>query len=191
MWCKHCHQEVPGIALQGDKRFCPRCGEAVEASVTLDVPLPAVAAERPNPWRSFQALLYDRRPPPCEDWELDDTLRRIELAIRPRGLGAATTRIDSAHWEPGAPHHAVQRTGRAIQAAEEIQPRGVLPMLGWFALFAGTMAASCGGALLIWSRVASRPDLWPVGQPIALGGVCCLLVALIVQLDAALGSKSA
>jgi len=190
MWCKHCHQEVPGVARQGDKPVCPRCGEPVEVPVSIGDFSAPVSKESTRRSMARAALVYQSRLPPCKDWELDDTLQRIELAVRPQALTPVASRIDTAHSEPGAPHVVLARPGAVIRTVEEFQARGVLPSLGWFALFLGTMAASCGGALLIWSRVAGRPELWPVGQPIALGGVCCLLVALVLQLDGALGGKA-
>ncbi len=190
MWCKHCHQEVPGIARQGDQALCPRCGEAVEPSAPLAAPLPRTEKVPAGRCSSLRALVADWRPAPWDDWELDDTLRRIEVAVRALPSPPPTSRVDSAHAQPNTPHHAFPNARGVIRAVEEFQSRGVLPLLTWLALFGGTMAASCGGGLLVWSRLAARPELWGVGQPIALGGVCCLVVALILQLDAALGAKS-
>lgn len=190
MWCKRCHQEVPGMASQGADRVCPRCGETLDAIGTL-ASVSSVAGEAPSgrsqkPWW----VLYQRRAAPCQDWELDETLRRVEFAVRPAGSARSTSRIDSAHVEPNAPHCTPAHVVGVIRAVEEFQSRGVLPMLSWFALFLGTMAASCGGALLAWARLSARPELWGVGESIALGGACCLVVALILQLDGALGAKS-
>jgi hypothetical protein len=37
--------------------------------------------------------------------------------------------------------------------------------------------------LLVWSLVAGRDDLWPVGMPLALIGQAGLILGLILQLD--------
>lgn len=190
MWCKRCHQEVPGVAGQGDERVCPRCGQPGDAGGMLSAASSPAVAEASGSSKTPIWIAYQRRLPPCEDWELDDTLRRVAFAVRSRGLAPATSRIDSAHPEPNAPHCGVARVGGVFQAVEEFQSRGLLPALSWIALFLGTMAASCGGVLLGWSRLSARPELWGIGYPIALGGICCLVVALILQLDAGVGAKS-
>lgn len=53
----------------------------------------------------------------------------------------------------------------------------------WAALSLGFMMLVCGGTLLGWSVLAVRPELWPVGLPIAIGGQLALLVGLVLQLD--------
>jgi len=59
----------------------------------------------------------------------------------------------------------------------------VFPALCWLAVLAGTMAGTCGVVLLAWSAVAGRPELRPVGMPIALAGAAALAVGLYFQID--------
>ena len=42
----------------------------------------------------------------------------------------------------------------------------------------------CGGCLLTWAHYGARPDLWPLGLPIAIVGQVVLLIGLVLHLDA-------
>ena len=76
-----------------------------------------------------------------------------------------------------------RQTDGLIAAVERFQSRMILPALAWITTFLGTMALVCGGALLVWSQVVHRPELWPIGQPIALGGAFVLVLGLALQWD--------
>jgi hypothetical protein len=79
----------------------------------------------------------------------------------------------------------IRQAGGFIAAVERFQGRMVLPALAWITTFLGTMALVCGGALLLWSQIVHRAELWPIGQPIALGGAFVLVLGLALQWDRA------
>jgi hypothetical protein len=128
--------------------------------------------------------------PAYDNWELDFQLRQAESLLGAERVEQATSteknaRVDAPHGDVKAPHRRKRRSGRVVQAVEEFQSQGVLPVLTWMALLLGTMTVVCGGSLVFWSWVADRPELWRVGQPIALGGVCALVAALALYVDRA------
>jgi hypothetical protein len=47
----------------------------------------------------------------------------------------------------------------------------------------GLTTLACGGALLCWSLIARRPDLWTIGAPTTLIGCVAILIGLILQID--------
>jgi len=55
--------------------------------------------------------------------------------------------------------------------------------LAWSILSLGLVAFIFGGALLAWSFVAGRGDLWAWGMPVTLGGQALLLIGVVLQLD--------
>lgn len=124
--------------------------------------------------------------PVLDDWDLDEELRHIgRLLLGPSAQPEAKRfRLDAAH-ALAAPH-GVSPAGSVLAAAgtKPSVARGNA-FLTWAALLLGTMSVFCGGALVLWSWVVSRPDLWRIGQPVALAGVVGLVIALVLQLDAA------
>jgi hypothetical protein len=193
MWCKSCQQDVPGLPLDERGSYaCPRCGE----SFVLDRPQPvempiAAAATVVRPRSSRLALVSGTRMPALyDDWEVDEQLRHIgrvlavdsDEATEPKLI----TRIDDAHTPAPAPHQRPDWTGRVggmLRKVETVQSQGILPALTWLAMLLGTMAIVCGGVLVAWSWLGERPELWRIGQPVALGGVCSLVLGLALQLD--------
>ncbi len=128
--------------------------------------------------------------PAYDNWELDLQLRRAESLLgaeRVQGVASPekNARVDAPHIEVKAPHRRRRRSRGVVRAVEEFQSQGVLPVLTWIALLLGTMTVVCGGSLVFWSWLADRPELWRVGQPIALGGVCALVAALALYVDRA------
>lgn len=186
MWCRSCQQDVPGAHPDDSGGFsCPRCGAALPVSPPEPVTAtPATAGRASCAVSARLVLLYNRRMPDF-DWEVDEELRRLEAL-----LGSdippppeKTTRVDVPHLEVSAPHRPKRRAAEVVRAVEDFQTRGVLPLLTWIALLLGTMTVVCGGMLVLWSWFAGRPELWRIGQPIALGGVCSLVVAMALHLD--------
>jgi hypothetical protein len=129
-------------------------------------------------------LLYD-------DWELDEELRHVGRVLAPQSEGTegdGAARVDEPHAELPPPHFPgpVEPDPKpAVEATEPSQSQGVLPLLTWLATLLGTMAIVCGGVLVGWAWLTERAELWRIGQPIALGGVCALVVGLVLQLDRA------
>jgi len=119
------------------------------------------------------------RPPTALDWELDDDLCAVDRL-------AASLRIDSEHTPmPPRPAMADRQTAQSPDVRREHRQRRK-PMtnaLAWSILSLGLVAFIFGGALLAWSFVASRGDLWAWGMPLTLGGQALLLIGVVLQLD--------
>lgn len=177
MWCKHCQQDVPGIADGEGGMDCARCGSIVR--------LPAAN----GPDRSLSELrggLNERATfdaPITDTWQLDQQLAEAERLLK----AFVPLSSSSAGWPVvGMPEYAgVARRWDAPSAdaaeasSSESQSGGGL--LAWMFLLAGTMALVCGGVLVGWSLYASRAALWNLGLPILLGGQAALLVGIVLQ----------
>jgi len=196
MWCTNCQQDVPGILADGSEEYCcPRCGQALSATA---VPFRRVDRGRPNlplPTDRPSRLLVSRLAPLADAWETDETLRR---SARVLGIGenedsassrasyspATTSLADFASLprrpEPSDP---IRPSFPVISAWERFQARILLPQLSWVAVALGLILILVGGAVLGLSRWCLRPELWRVGEPTALGGVCSLVVGLVLQVD--------
>ena len=70
-----------------------------------------------------------------------------------------------------------------MSAWEGFQGRILLPQLSWLAVSLGLVLILVGGGVLVWSQWCIRPELWRIGEPTALGGVCSLVVGLVLQVD--------
>lgn len=57
------------------------------------------------------------------------------------------------------------------------------PLAGWLLLSVGLASFFCGAALLTWSLMGNRPDLWTMGVPITLAGQVGLLLGVVLALD--------
>jgi len=193
MWCKQCQQDVPALPSDTSGKYvCPRCGvdpaptKAVQpapASTSADEPLP-LGVPRPSLPVGTSDL-----PPAYDPWDLDEQLRHLrrilsaEQAKTPSpAIAGEALRIDPPHAGPGRRRlpagHASKRSAAGSRGA-----RSALHLLGWFLLLIGLMGMACGGALLGWSLVGGRQDLWPIGLPIALVGQIVLVMGFILQLD--------
>jgi len=51
--------------------------------------------------------------------------------------------------------------------------------LAWLFLSLGLMAFACGGAMLVWSVIEGREELWSYGIPLVLGGQGAVIFGLI------------
>lgn len=51
--------------------------------------------------------------------------------------------------------------------------------LAWLFLSLGLMAFACGGAMLVWSVMTQREELWSYGIPLVLGGQGAVIFGLI------------
>ena len=196
MWCNSCQQDVPGVpAGEGSKYVCPRCGVAAPSAPALSSDAAPEQVDRPTRDRP-QRLLRRANPIPADvhmsavldDWDLDERLLHIGrvLAVEPPCPTAApvrTVRVDEPHVQAAPPPASRPWARDIFRKVEAAQAEGVLPLLTWLSLLVGTMAVVCGGILVAWAWIAGRPELWRIGQPIALGGVSILVVGLVLQVD--------
>lgn len=132
-----------------------------------------------------------QRPPALTDqWELDDELRDMRRLLRT--LETAPLGEPPQHAVPFAdggivsapPPHvrsaAAQRREIAAVAPRARQRR--TPFFAGMILTVGLLTLLAGGALLAWSFLEERPDLWRIGMPLTIGGQAILLVGLVLQL---------
>ena len=56
-------------------------------------------------------------------------------------------------------------------------------LLAWGAIAVGLASVSCGLALLGWSHLTGRDDLWSLGIPIALAGLLGLMIGFVLELE--------
>jgi len=202
---------VPGIPTSEDEGYCcPRCGEVLSdrpanvACVPRGAARTGASAKRMAKARAATAALDAEAVTaescgPGDDWAVDEQLRHIArlLGVEPSAeMAADRPRRDAPHRGPsgapaGAPPAPEPKAGPSVRRelldwareAQAWQARRVFPVLCWLAVLAGTMAGTCGVVLLVWSAVAGRPELRPVGMPIALAGAASLAVGLFYHLD--------
>lgn len=187
MWCKHCRQDTPCIrAASRHGMSCARCGAAYSREAE-----DGEARHDEGTHPAEVGLDLDRNPPPgigssLDDWRLDDAVRSLQARVDPlrsgRGRTAANQasrrpqwRLDAAHATPRAPHKpkrriAAERPGRA-------------PTFTNSALLLGLAACVGGVAVLGWSVVESRGDLWNIGISSTVAGGVVFLLGLVLQLE--------
>ena len=199
MWCRQCQQDVPAVSTHG-RLGCPRCGERFRATT----PQAATSTEPKKPEEPAATATG------ADEWEVDEQLRDIGEALGTRrsderrkstAYRREAARFDLPHNGPAGWHRNLPATngaadGKRSEPAAERGKRsrpsakseaktgnGGLGGLAWLALLIGTMGFVCGGALLGWSLITGRQELWTVGLPVALGGQIALLVGLILQIE--------
>ncbi|MGD9721528.1 MAG: hypothetical protein AB7O59_06430 [Pirellulales bacterium] len=175
---------------------CARCGRALPVgaanSTAASESLTHAAVHGmpldPSPEANSPANGYDA-------WELDEEVRRLQARLgtwrradagasalcrprfeRPRAArraAADTRRYDGPHLGP-PPRHRRKRQSRGTRRSS---------WLAWCMLLLGLMAFSCGTALLVYSALEARDDLWTLGLPIAIGGQVGLFLGLVLQLE--------
>jgi hypothetical protein len=183
MWCKHCGQDVPAISSSTTSAVrCTRCGS------TADDARPTGVVAEPASGIAAPGLDASGDPPGVEtlpnfdDWDIDQSFRRLQARLglekRPvpptmdqRRRGSAMRRLDGAHRSLGGRHRPPTR--RESNSS----------VLAWSMLTVGVMTFTCGVALMGWSIVEGRPELWNVGMPLAAGGQMGLVLGLVLQLE--------
>jgi hypothetical protein len=122
---------------------------------------------------------------------MDEQLRHIERVLTGGNARAdqpgtdpwkGPRRSDAAH--AGAPAWHVRPARRSSRQAESAPARRRPPAVlkGTLTLL-GAAAFGLGIGLLGWSYALGRPELAPLGAPVALGGQIILLVGLILQIN--------
>jgi hypothetical protein len=177
MWCKHCQQDVPGIADGEGGMDCARCGSVVRLPAANDA---EVSFSKPSNGPSGRVI---SDAPVSDTWQLDQQLAEAERLLK----AFVPLSPSSQSWSAaGMPEHAdyvrrwdVSATQSAPAPSNEPQAGGGL--FAWIFLLAGTMALVCGGVLVGWSLYESRAALWNLGLPILLGGQAALLLGVVLQ----------
>jgi hypothetical protein len=122
-----------------------------------------------------------------DDWQFDESLGEpVSEEHSHAQLPTDVIRHD-AHDE-FAPHLMDFRALHEEDAPDETEaswrpPAGRSSAVTWSLLCFGIATLMCGGALIVWSFVGSRPALWSVGTPLALAGQAMVLIGLVLQMD--------
>lgn len=170
MWCSHCQQDVPGIAVKkdGNRITCARCsgylgGEAPGAE--------SVSAPKSTSTQS----------PVLDDWSLDSDLAAVTRMMRSLRIDAPTVRPPLESASPASLNARLLENAGPRPVTVVKKTRG--NFFAWPTLMLGMMAFTCGAVLLGWSFATGRGDLWTYGMPAVLAGQGLLVLGLILQLE--------
>lgn len=199
MWCKQCRQDVPGVPSKRGKLRCLRCGSFVASEATIDgtINVAAGVAAMADHGLELDASSTSSKPSmDFDDWDLDPDLRSFRNARAARKVGrpshvpspGSAYRLEAAHpasgsWQPAALPAGMAPMQPYTPPAEKPKAAKLASWLAWSVMSLGLMGFTCGGVLLGWSFMSSRPDLWNLGMPVTIGGQIALLVGLILQLE--------
>lgn len=194
MWCSTCQQDVPSLGSpqnEGNLR-CGKCGQILAAGLQPESSIARAAGRMAaDPDASLEGFLR-AAPLADDDWALEAELRGVERLVRALQPGGSTTlqptAIDQPHRQQAGWHVATSESTAAAdekrRAAQGADPsRSALQLAALSSLAVGLALFACGAVLLGWSLIGKRPDLWPVGMPLALVGQAGLILGLILQLD--------
>ena len=180
MWCSICRQDVPGSIVPGGGQYCcPRCGEMMPSSNGNRDGTPT-QTENANESPPDSAPVSD-----YDEWEMEERLRHLDRLYARNPLRGPLTQSESNHFRIDARHAPIPRE----QPASTAQPTEPEPEPSWLvrigrlALGLGLSITVCGACLAIWAHHGARPDLMPLGIPIAVVGQILLLLGLVFQFD--------
>ncbi len=177
MWCRNCQQDVPAVAAAGNSALicCARCGVDLHGrddnSAEAAPPYPV---ESPAPLRladSGGASALDG----FDDWKLDDELReaqRLVNKIKAQSEPPENLASDEPSDASTGPRRAVAPRDTAGRGAR---------LLAWARAGRGLAGLGGGCALLFWSIVSRRPELWTVGLPVALVSQVVLIFGMLLR----------
>lgn len=170
MWCKHCRQDVPGLASPSERQIaCARCGEPVGDSTAAE------NVERDGLPGEDDAL----DEPAYDPWLTNEKLRHADRVIKllrlPGGDLETVLRCDPPQLADAArAREPVERAGR--------HSRRYTVAGAWAAFAAGVAALSCGAMLTTWSMIGARPELWNLGLPMIALGQLALMAGVALHL---------
>jgi hypothetical protein len=113
------------------------------------------------------------------DWRLEDELREARRLVRIAQMQAGD---EPARLDGDMAEGAGEVTSPAVPASPVQNARGG-SNFGWMLAGLGFSGLVCGCALLVWSHVAARAELWSLGLPIALVSQAVLVVGVLLLLD--------
>ncbi len=175
MWCRDCAQDVPGVVSLDCGRFrCPRCAAPLGPGRSSRGDGGAAA-----PAGKAFAGAEDDSGPLFDSWEMDERLRHIERVLHsPRLEGIRL--LHGNHSLPETPHFTMlpRRRGRRPRKATTL----ALRLTAAVVFSVGLVAFSCGLALIGWSTVGGRSDLWTIGMTVTLAGQSGLLLGALLHL---------
>ncbi len=197
MWCSTCQQDVPGLGStsEGNLLRCGKCGEvlatAAQHSPAGNPPAISAAADENVTLEKLLRL----GPLSNEDWAIEAELRgvqRLLCSLKSRSTDVAealklpTPHIAPKQWKKSGSYAASNNDNQSDSdgsSRQAVEAPSRTQVAAWAILSIGLAVFACGAVLLGWSLVAKRPDLWPIGMPLALIGQAGLILGLILQLD--------
>lgn len=117
-----------------------------------------------------------------DEWEMEERLRHLDRMYARSPLRGPLPRSDSYQIRIDAQHAPIPRE-RPVAAPPQQQGPSWLVRLGRLGLAFGLSITVCGACLMIWAHYGARPDLMPMGIPIAVVGQILLLLGLVLQFD--------
>jgi hypothetical protein len=199
MWCKHCRQDVPGVAAANGRTCCIRCqsplgGEDVLQPTAHTHGVASIAAhgvdlagtDKPD---ATAARAQQAPPIDWDQWDIDAELGSLQSRRRRRIDAPLANARPIPVPRQHAPHFSTRGLAQppaAVRVEQRRPPsrmRGAATFLAWTILSVGMMAFLCGGVLLGWSFVDGRSELWNLGMPITVVGQVALLLGLVLQLE--------
>jgi hypothetical protein len=184
MWCSTCQQDVPGLGSASAGLRCGKCGQPLAAE-SLAEPVLLASAQNPGADRAFSANPLRQSPLADADWALDAELRRVHRLLGSLKSSSPAMARSAAHTPHPAPArwHVEREMNAALPAAAGSPDQPQTNLAAWLILSLGVAIFACGAVLLGWSFLAARPDLGPVGMPLALIGQAALILGLVLQLE--------
>jgi hypothetical protein len=172
MWCKHCHQDVPAVAIRKKPDTCGRCGNAFETREAERANHPPIERQLTPPERLLDA-------------DTDRRVRDLGRSIRRPLLGAPAMRPGEVMWLdiPKADRGGAGgqlRDPRALRDDEYTPAR--VQWGAWLATTLGLGLAAAGAVLLSMALWGNLPEYWTWGVGTALTGQALLAAGLIWML---------
>jgi hypothetical protein len=186
MWCKHCRQDVPGIAASSQLLVsCSRCGAILSSAGEPDVEPAISAAEAAGAGLddgSHRSSLSGY--PNFDDWAIEQNLRHLQARVGRRSGPNQSERASA--------RKADRKPIRRIHAAHQKGPRPHRPrpttrrrtsLVDHLIWTLELMAFACGGVLLAWSFTGMYTELWRLGVPIEVAGQASVMLGVMLQLE--------
>jgi hypothetical protein len=190
MWCKHCRQDTPSISTASRHGMCcGRCGVPLTGDTQSSQQAPDTGHE-PHP----AEVGLDLEAPSVgtsanfEDWQLDQNVRSLQARLEPWKSRRSARRVKSPasrqpQWRVDAAHARVPRFHKKPRRRAAAGGAGRSPTFTNSALLLGLLAMMGGVAVLGWSVVEARGDLWNIGLSATVAGAVVFLLGLVLQLE--------
>ncbi len=186
MWCKWCRQHVAVYrAKQGKALSCAQCDRRLGRDALAGTQAAGLAQSAAH---GVELAASQSPAPPTagyDDWKFDQSVQRLQARV------GNWRRTDALRTDVPPPRYLQARQPRrdrhypTVARRRRPKTRGKrrTSLLAWMFLAIGLTALACGSALLVWSVVDARDELWTLGIPIAVAGQVGLLLGLVLQLE--------
>ena len=165
MWCKHCGQDVPGVAQEQGNFGCSRCGTLTKPEAAHVVGLAQSADFGLDLSRTAGSATTTASD--LDDWQLAEDLKQLRRTLHATNDGLP---LSSGHVVRGLRADEPSQGGNVARAGFSTSPARRRGFVAWMITWLGLATCMCGVALLGLSLAEQRPELWNLGLPIALAG---------------------